>query len=988
MQFYRVGHYSVVRNLLNCGVWFFIFCDLLPLWAKPETSRFSSVSILLCISEDPSKQNRGSGTGEHQADKENKDSPESVLEEALQEYRIEIGRVTSAQQQGPGKGNRPKRRDYHGNLYEYFRNDALDAWPHEVRQANGLKSVLRRNQFGFNLTGPLRIPRIYDGGGKTFFSLTYEGTREKRSRSTLGTIPTVPERYGDFSDLVDDAGEPVTIYDPSTTRPNPKFDPTQDVSLSNLQYLRDPFPGNVIPRERLDPVALNAIAYYPSPNTNVGPFLRNNFFSNSVETNTPNGVVWRMDHSIGTRHKLSWNGRYSSGLDGAAPIFDNPANPGPPPRRVSSRSSEISETYNLSPAVVNHFHISAWYSALKNQADNGETVDYAGGIGLAGVQAGAFPRFEFSPYLSIGSQPGSLIRYQNASYSASDGVNFRRKKHNFHFDFSGTWSQVDTLRPRNPAGRFLFDGEITSLPGIVNTGNSFAQLLLGLSNRADQSITPDPSYFRTNQFQLSFGDEYQMTPNLSWSFGLGMRIDSPRAEKYNHQSNLDLDLVNPQNQRPGALIFAGQNGGPSTFSPRQVNWEPTISWALNPWGDRKTVLRGGYSIFFQGFPLYPTDFGTLGFNAYPLYISANEQLVPAVSLKDGFPQDFVRPPDLSPTAANGTRANYMDPIGTLPYEQIWRLEIERDLPAEFVVRVGYYGEKGTHRFTGNGLDLNALPPDVLSYRDRLNDLDFNLSLRPYPQYREIVTGYGYPIGSNTDHRCNVRVEKRFSRGLSLTALYTLSKSIDDIVEDWIRPQNSTNLRPEKSITPYDVTHHLSLNYLYEFPLGPGKTFRNQGGWVDNVLAGWSLSGVATFRSGTPVMLRPLFDNTGGVAEDLRVNVVPGIDPHVANPTPDQWFNASAFDQPPDFTLGSGPRTHPSLRNPGAQNIDMSLTKRVPVSEDWTLELIVEGFNAFNHGNWNNPDPLIGSAEDPNLNAGRIVGSTGGRVIQLGLRLNF
>ena len=348
----------------------------------------------------------------------------------------------------------------------------------------------------------------------------------------------------------------------------------------------------------------------------------------------------------------------------------------------------------------------------------------------------------------------------------------------------------------------------------------------------------------------------------------------------------------------------------------------------------------------------------------------------------------MRPPDLSPTAANGTRANYMDPIGTLPYEQIWRLEIERDLPAEFVVRVGYYGEKGTHRFTGNGLDLNALPPDVLSYRDRLNDLDFNLSLRPYPQYREIVTGYGYPIGSNTDHRCNVRVEKRFSRGLSLTALYTLSKSIDDIVEDWIRPQNSTNLRPEKSITPYDVTHHLSLNYLYEFPLGPGKTFRNQGGWVDNVLAGWSLSGVATFRSGTPVMLRPLFDNTGGVAEDLRVNVVPGIDPHVANPTPDQWFNASAFDQPPDFTLGSGPRTHPSLRNPGAQNIDMSLTKRVPVSEDWTLELIVEGFNAFNHANWNIPDPLIGSVDNPNLNAGRIVGSTGGRVIQLGLRLNF
>jgi hypothetical protein len=284
--------------------------------------------------------------------------------------------------------------------------------------------------------------------------------------------------------------------------------------------------------------------------------------------------------------------------------------------------------------------------------------------------------------------------------------------------------------------------------------------------------------------------------------------------------------------------------------------------------------------------------------------------------------------------------------------------------------------------------LNALSPEALTFRDRLNDLDFNFSLRPYPQYREIVTGYGYPIGSNTAHSGNFRVEKRFSHGLSLTALYTLSKSIDDIVEDWIRPQNSTNLKPEKSITPYDMTHRLSLNYLYEFPLGTGKAFLNRGGWAESVLGGWSLSGVVTSRSGTPVVLRPLFNNTGGVAEDLRVNVVSGVDPHVTNPTPDQWFNPSAFDQPPNFTLGDGPRTHPSLRNPGAQNIDMSLTKRMPVLEDWTLELIVEGFNAFNHGNWNMPDPLIGSVENPNLNAGRIVGSTGGRVIQLGLRLNF
>jgi hypothetical protein len=314
--------------------------------------------------------------------------------------------------------------------------------------------------------------------------------------------------------------------------------------------------------------------------------------------------------------------------------------------------------------------------------------------------------------------------------------------------------------------------------------------------------------------------------------------------------------------------------------------------------------------------------------------------------------------------------------------------VERDLPAQFVVRVGYHGEKGTHLFMGNGLDLNALPPQTLVYRDRLYDLDFNSSLRPYPQYREIVTGYGYPVGSNTVQRGDFRAEKRFSHGLNFTAVYTLSKSIDNVIEEWNKPQNSSNLQPEKSITPYDMTHRFSVNYLYEFPFGSGRAFLNKGGWIDNAVGGWSVSGVTTLRSGTPIMLRPLFNNTGGVAEDLRVNVVPGVDPHVKNPSPDQWFNPAAFDQPPDFNLGDGPRTHPNLRNPGARNIDMSLTKRMPVSDDWTLELILEAFNTFNHANWNMPDPEIGSKENPNLNAGRIVGSSGGRVVQLGLRFSF
>jgi hypothetical protein len=196
------------------------------------------------------------------------------------------------------------------------------------------------------------------------------------------------------------------------------------------------------------------------------------------------------------------------------------------------------------------------------------------------------------------------------------------------------------------------------------------------------------------------------------------------------------------------------------------------------------------------------------------------------------------------------------------------------------------------------------------------------------------------------------------------------------------------LKAEKSISPDDTTHQLSINYLYELPFGEGRPFLNQGGLLNGLTGGWSLSGVTVFRSGKPIMLKPLFNNTGRVAEALRVNVVPGIDPHVPSPSAFQWFSPAAFDQPPDFTLGDAPRTEPNLRNPGAQNFDMSLTKRIPVTQDWTLELIMEAFNTFNHANLNNSDNLIGSRENPNLNAGKIIGSTGGRVIQLGLRFSF
>jgi len=916
----------------------------------------------------------------------NEEKPaDEELQKALDEFRIQVERVSSSNLQ-PGSKVSSRTKDYHGNLYEYVRNDAFDALPHQVRQAGESKSVLRRNQFGFNLSGPLWIPKLLKKRESTFFSVTYEGTREKIARSRLFDIPTAQEQAGNFSDLVDNAGEPVTIYDPVTARLNLQYNPQAPVSPTNLQYLRDPFPGNIIPKGRMDLVALNTLPYYPLPNANVGPFLRNNYFVNAAEINNPNGIVLKIDHSQGQKHKMTFSASSSSGLRGAAPIFNNIANPGAPRRLISSREASFAETFNISPTLINQISVSANYNTTA-PAENTSQIDYAAELGLTGVQAGAFPRFDLPNYVSIGSQPGSLVHDQTVNYSLSENLSIRYKKHNLKLNFTPLWGQVNSYLPENPSGQFQFDGKLTGLPGINNTGNPFAQFLLGWVSQAGQSIVPQPSYFRSDEYQLTLSDEYQITPNFSLTASIGLQINTPRREKYNQQSTIDLSVPNPANGRPGALVFAGRDGVSDTFSHTQYNWEPAMGFTWNPWGSRRTVIRAGYSLNYSYFPLYPTVFGTLGFNASPVLVSPNDQLAPATTLQEGYPQDFVFPPDLLPTAANGLQADYVEPSGTLPYEQNWSLEVERDLPADFVVRAAYNGHRGVHQYTGGGVELNPINPVDLSYRDQLNNLDFNLSLRPYPQFLSLSPGWTYPIGSSTTHRGLFRFEKRFSHGLNFSGSYILSKTLQDIL--WgAHPQNSLDLKPEKAIASYDITHQLTFNYLYEFPFGEGRTYLTQGGWVGEIIGGWSLSGVTTFRSGTPIVLVPLFNNTGGVTQDLRVNIVPGISPQVQDSAPSQWFNAAAFIQPPDFTLGDGPRTHPSLRNPGFQNFDLSLNKRISVTNDWTMELVVEAFNAFNHGNWNKPDPVVGSLENPNLNAGRIIGSTGGRVVQIGVRFSF
>ena len=907
------------------------------------------------------------------------EKPAKEMDRAVEEFKIET-RNLGLRADSPMRTRRAAApaQSWHGRVYENFRNDFLDAVPHEIVQRGGSKSLLRRNQFGFNVAGPVVVPRLVHPGANTWFSLSYEGVRERISRSNLFTIPTLAERTGDFSPVVDQAGSPLPIFDPASTRPNPAFDPSQPVSTENLQYLRDPFPDNRIPAGRLDPVAQKALSFYPSPNASVGPFFRNNYFVVSPETNTANGMIGKLDRSSGDRHRFSAEVAFSNGLLGAAKWIPSAANPGTSDRRYQSRRGSLEHVFTASSQTVNTASFEAT-SQVSTTGDPGDSSDYAAALSLSGADApGSFPIFRFT-YLGMG-QSYPVSRNAQNNYSWTEALSTRKGKHTVRFLAQYTRYQVNTFWPQYPAGYMRFSEGLTSLPGIVNTGHAFASFLLGMAEYAQRSMVTQPSYFRRTHGMLGFRDHYEWRKDFNVNLALNLRRGTPRVEKYDRQSTVDL--------RTGTLVFAARNGSGRAFQPDRLRMEPSLSLSWNPRGDTKTVLRASFARSYADIPIYNGQWGTQGFSGYPTWISPNVQLEPAIVLRSGLPPPAAPVPDLRPEAANDTIADLIDMTDRQPTYQSAGLSVERELPASFALTAGVSYSGGKNLLVGNAsADPNAIPLDDLSYRDRLNDEAFNRSLRPYPQYKGFDVYSSYPLGRYQRDAAYLRVEKRASRGLSLSAYYEVSKQLDDYSGPYGK-QDFFNRQNEWALTPSNAPQRLQLSYVYELPIGANKPFLSYPDWRKFLVDGWSISGMATVSSGNPIYPRPEFNNTGGVVQALHVNIVPGMDPNVPNPGPSLWFNPAAFDQPPDFTIGDAPRTIPALHNPADQKYDLSLSKRIALAADRTLEFSAAGFNFVNHAIWNDPDNVIGPASAPNVNAGKIIGSSGGRVIQLGLRFSF
>ena len=415
---------------------------------------------------------------------------------AIEEFRTQTAKLSlSAADQAAGtSAPRPAAKSaFHGNLYENLRNDFLDANPHEIVQRGGDPRKLRRNQWGLNVTGPVRIPKIYNGSGSTFFTFQYEGMRQSIGQFRLNTIATGLERTGSFGSTVDSAGNPLQIYDPQSTSPNPLYNPSQDVSTTNLQYLRQQFPSNTIPIVRQDRVAMAALQFYPLPNTAAGPFFQNNFYSVTPELDSANGFNTTIDHTFLQKHRITVKLGRSIGVNGNAPIFLTVANPNGPDTHVTNRNMRVEHIYTASAANVNTLSFQA--SSMTNQ--NQAPVDAAGKV---------FPRYDISGYLGMGTG-NPVAREARNDFRVNDTFATRWRSHRFSLTADIDNFQVNVNRPQFPEGNFQFTSGLTSLPGIINTGLGFASFLLGDASYASQSVISSPSYWRWNSQRYQLNDQ-------------------------------------------------------------------------------------------------------------------------------------------------------------------------------------------------------------------------------------------------------------------------------------------------------------------------------------------------------------------------------------------------------------------------------------------------------------------------------------------------
>ena len=880
----------------------------------------------------------------------------------------------------------------HGSLYEFLRNDALDA----RNTFSAVKPPFRYNQFGASAGGPV----IKD---RTFFFGNWEEYRYRRSQSRIGTFPTVGQREGNFSDLRDTQGRLIPIYDPYSTQG------------SGASVTRQLFAGNIIPASMLDPVAKNINQFYPIPNrTPTDPFTNaNNFQHLSSEIQSMRQYTIKADHRFSNVNSMF--GRYSffnhktdNGAGGAT-VYPNEV--------VAKRDDDLknwnavlSDTHVFSPSVVNEFRVGATrgYFPFVVRSFGG---DWPAKLGLPSIVPP-----DTVPVINnglTGFNTGTAGLRGSLNWQFLDQVNVIRGAHSLKIGFDLRLLQGHNLQRGSPSGNYTFNAGLTGNPITpAGTGSAYASFLLGAVQNA--SVTTHVGESQVSHTISGFiQDDWKLTRRLTLNLGLRYDFQSQPVERNNGATNFDPGCRLP-NGLLGCTVFANVDGQPANWRKEDLtNFGPRVGFALDVFGNTRTVLRGGYGI------LYPSQMwrenypSANGFAQTSTSYPQADPNRPAFQLRQGFPSAPVLPQGraLGAAAFLGQSVFYDETDGSMPRSQQFSLSIQQQFSGNWLVEASYAGNLG-RGFTAGSYDLNQLDPQYLSLGQALQQqvpnpyagqvpgalgnatISREQSLKPFPYYNAINVR-NPRLGSYNSHLLLMSAEKRMSRGLTFLFSYTAGKVISDSLAtpvnfgpieqaSIVTYQNGKyNRRAERAVDPTDVSKRATVSLLYELPFG-----RGQQGW-SRLIGGWQINTIGIMQTGIPLNV------TGANNQRATRPDSTGVSAKLDNPTAARWFDTTQFINPAPFTFGNISRTLPDVRAPGTVNWDLSFIKNTRITERTNLQFRAEMFNFLNHVNLGQPlatPNLVFSPGPDGRNQsgtfGTITSARDARTIQMALKLSF
>ena len=727
------------------------------------------------------------------------------------------GNRRQGQGRAPGGqfGNRRGPSQIHGMMFFTLANSAVNARPFSITGEEVPQPAYASSRFGFLVGGPLLIPKIVKDPS-TFFYLNYTGTRSRQSYSAVETVPTLDERNGDFSQLLQST-KPVQIMQPGTSTP---------------------FAGNMIPASMFNPISVKLLQFIPAPNQS--GTVNNYQYLASPPNNTDN-LGLRVMRNFGKNDRLAYHLTYQR-RDGdvANPFafFDTTSGYG--------IQTDLTWTHNFTPTTI----LSSRVDFNRNYTQTTPFFAYskitAVELGIQGASTNPVdygpPNLTFTNFGSLSDSNPVLTR--NQGQKLTESVILSRGKHTLTLGAQYGRNDLSNETQQNGRGTFSFTG--------LDTGFDFSDFMLGLPQSASIQYSP-AMYFTQNTWNGYAVDDWKVSANLSLSLGVRYEFFAPLQEKYNEMANLDF-----QGYFSNVAVVAPSVPGPYTgafpaglINPDYRNFSPRIglSWKV-PFIKRSTIVRAGYGIYYNGQAYVPFGLKLAqqpqppGLPPFAVSASVNATPTSPLSLATGL--TAASPSDITNSFA-------VDRYYRTPYAQTWNLTIQHDLGKGFFMEVGYLGTKGTR------LDVlmlpNEGPPGTQTSHQLGNALGFT---------------YDAPVGDSTYNALQTHLMRRFRGGISMNARYTFSKSIDDassfggvggtVAQNWL------DLAAERGLSSFDRRHVFNMSWVYTSPFGnPNSRFASSG-WAGRLLRNWSLSGGITAESGIPLTARVLGIGAGALAQ--------------------------------------------------------------------------------------------------------------------------